>query len=215
MKNLFKIPTFIFILFFSISLLFTSCGNNKAYTTEITTADSLFTNLNYEEAKVHYLKALELKKNEIYPTEQITKIDDLKAKKIDFNYTNKIEAADVFFDNKEYDNAKRAYVDASSLKPNEAYPKARINEIEKLTTKVVVVKSQPYHIIAGSYAIEENANALQKKFSDNGRKSTVEKSRNGNFLVSLNSFATLTEAYNYLITLEDDFDTSIWVYRID
>ncbi|MBL4904553.1 MAG: SPOR domain-containing protein, partial [Flavobacteriaceae bacterium] len=89
------------------------------------------------------------------------------------------------------------------------------NEIEKLTTVVVVVKSEPYHVIAGSYAIEANATALQKKFSDNGRKSTIEKSRNGNFLVSLNSFATLTAAYNHLITLEDDFDTPIWVYRID
>ena len=176
MKNLFK-TSFALILFFSFSLLFTSCSNDKEYNSEITTADSLFTNQNYTKAKTHYLKAFELKKNETYPTEQITKIDDLKGKKVDFDYTNKIEAADAFFDNKEYNNAKRAYVDASTLKPGEAYPKAKINEIEKLTTIVEVTESKPYHVIAGSYAIEANADALHKKFSDKeGRKSTIEKS---------------------------------------
>mgnify|MGYP002639901559 CR=1 FL=1 len=218
MKNALQKTKYIYFLFFTllISLTFSSCNDNKAYTKEISTADSLFTNQKFKEAKIHYAKALELNKGEVYPTEQITKIDELISKKLDFNYQNKLQEADAFFENKEFDKAKRAYVDASNLKPNEGYPKAKINEIEKLTTaKPIVVTSKAYHVVAGSYAIEANALALQKGFSDNGRKSTVEKSRNGNFLVSLNSFTTITEAYNYLITLEDDFDTSIWVYKLN
>lgn len=209
-----RITTFL-IFAVSLSLLFISCGDNKAYNKAVSTADSLFNNQNYDEAKTHYLKALELKKDETYPTGQITKIDELKAKKIDFNYSAKIEQADAFLANKEYNNAKRAYVDAGNIKPSEAYPKAKIREIEEITNpKTVTAPSLSYHVIAGSYAIESNATALQKKFNDEGRTSTIERSRNGNYLVSLQSFATINEAYNYLITLEDDFDTSIWVYRI-
>ncbi len=217
MKNLVKKPTYIFLLVFTLilSITFSSCTDNKAYTVQIQKADSLFTGQKFEEAKAHYAKALELNKDEVYPTEQIKKINVLLSKRVDVNYSNKIKEADSFFKNKQYNKAKKAYVDAGNIKPNESYPKTKISEITIAATKVKVVESKPFHIIAGSYALRTNATERQKKLTAIGRKSTLIRSRDGNYLVSLNSLSTITKAYNYLITLEEDFDTSIWVYKID
>jgi len=218
MKNTFTAKKFIYLLFasLSITLLISSCGDDKAYNTAITTADKLFEEQKYDEAKTHYTKALELKKEEKYPLEKINKIEKIILKKLEFKYTNKISEADLFLENKEYAKAKTAYATASALKPNEKYPLLKIREIAGSLEKLVVKKdasSLPYQIIAGSYKIEQNATAFEKNLPADGKKISIIRSRNGNYLVSLNSFATLNEAYNYLITLEDEFDHTIWVYR--
>ena len=68
--------TFLLIFTLILSLAFYSCTDNKAYTTEVSTADSLFTIQKLNEAKLHYSKASKLKKDEVYPTAQIKKIDE-------------------------------------------------------------------------------------------------------------------------------------------
>ena len=164
-----------------------SCGDEgkKAYAAEIQKADALFAGQKYNDAKVVYTKALELKKDEVYPTEQIKKIDELLSKAIE----------------------------DSIIKSNEANEKTKTSEAE--TKEVKKAESKPFHIIAGSYAIKSNATAFQKSLKSKGRKSTIVRSRNGNYLVSLNSLETITKAYNYLNTLESDSDSSLWVYRIN
>lgn len=218
MKNTFTSKKFIYILVasLSMSLLISSCGDNKEYNTAITTADKLFEEQKYDEAKTYYAKALELKKEEKYPLEKINTIEEIMLKKVDFQYANKISEADLLFKNNEHAKAKIAYAAASVLKPNEQYPRLKISEITEGFEKSVVkkdVESLPFQIIAGSYKIEQNAVAFEKSLHANGKKISIIRSRNGNYLVSLNSFATLNEAYNYLITLEDEFDHTIWVYQ--
>jgi tetratricopeptide (TPR) repeat protein len=218
MKNTFTSKKFIYFLFasLSISLFISSCSDDKAYNTTIVTADKLFEEQKYDEAKTYYVKALELKKEEKYPLEKINKIKEIILKKVDFKYANKISEADLLFKNSEYAKAKIAYAAASALKPNKKYPTSKISEIVENFEKSVVkkdVSSLPYQIIAGSYKIEQNATAFEKSLHADGKKISIIRSRNGNYLVSLNSFATLNEAYNYLITLEDEFDHTIWVYR--
>ncbi|MDG2193266.1 MAG: hypothetical protein P8K77_00125 [Polaribacter sp.] len=218
MKNTITSKKFIYILVasLSMSLLISSCSDNKEYNTAITTADKLFEEQKYDEAKTYYTKALELKKEEKYPLEKINTIKEIMLKKIDFQYANKISEADLLFKNNEHANAKIAYAAASALKPNEQYPRLKISEITENFEKPVVKKdteSLPFQIIAGSYKIEQNAVAFEKSLHADGKKISIIRSRNGNYLVSLNSFATLNEAYNYLITLEDEFDHTILVYQ--
>lgn len=220
MKNTFKksTTTFLFLLTLIFSLTFTSCKdkeNTNAYAVQIQKADALFTAEKYEDAKTMYTKALELNKEETYPTEQIKKIDQLIATQKENNYLQKIQEADAFFNNKEYEKAKTAYEAASSIQPNESYPKTKLEEVAKATTAVSLANSKPFHIITGSFAINSNATAFQKSLTSKRIKSTILKSRNGNYLVSLNSFTTLTNAYNYLAASKNKFDTDVWVYKID
>ena len=220
MKKIFKQKSLIFSLLavFVISITFSSCNNNKAYDQEIKAADALFKKEQYLQSKTHYSKALTLKKGEAYPKDQIAKINTLLTQIKNEQYNAKIKEADAFFNNKEYKRAKRAYLSASTTKPNENYPKQKINEIDALTAKSTVDKSKPYLVVVGSYAIESNAYAHQKKLNNQGFKSTVVKSVIGNYLVSIKSFNTLTKSYNYLDALEDgdqeEYDPEVWVYKI-
>lgn len=214
MKNLFQRLTFTFLFGLFISLAFTSCGDDtkEAYVKEIIKADALFENKEYDEAKASYVKALGIKKDEVYPQGQIDKIDALSANKLDQNYKDKIKKADSLFANKEYAKAKAAYLDAITVKPSDSYPQTKINEINTLLKAKTVKKSAPYHIVMGSYAIEENALSFQKVLESNGRKSIIFKSREGNYLVSVKSLTTLTKAYNYLGDNKDNLGYSPWVY---
>jgi tetratricopeptide (TPR) repeat protein len=199
-----------------MSLMVLSCADKKTNATQIQKADSLFTIQKYKEAKTFYAKALAINKDEKHPAEQIKKIDELLSKKAEDSYNAKVIEADTFFKNKEYNKAKKAYSEASNLKPNETYPKSQISEITNATKQKVKVKNpKPFHIIAGSYEIKNNALGYQKELSKKGIETSLIKSRNGNYLVSLNSMSTITKAYNHMMTLEDDFDYTIWVYKID
>ncbi len=217
MKNLFKKTSYTFLFLFAliISLIFSSCGDKNGYTDQIKNADSLFKVEKFKESKVIYAKALQVKKDEIYPKEQIKKIDAILSKRLEDSYSIKIKEADAFLSKKEYSKAKRAYAAASVIKPNETYPKTKINEITKATAQVKVANANAYHIIAGSYAIQSNATKFQKSLTSKGRKSTIIRSRNGNYLVSLKALETITKAYNYRNTLKDASDASVWVYKID
>ena len=68
-----------------------------------------------------------------------------------------------------------------------------------------------------SYAIASNATAHQKKLNSKGYTTSIVKSSKGNFLLSIQSFSTLTKSYNYLESLDmsDDYDIDeAWVYEI-
>ena len=71
--------TFLFLATLLISLIFTSCSdkNQEAYNKEIKTADALFKKQQFNEAKTYYLKASQLKKDETYPKNQISKINTI------------------------------------------------------------------------------------------------------------------------------------------
>ena len=115
--------------------------NEAAYNHYIKLADESFTNNNLELAKGQYQDALRLKPNEEHPKQRITAVNKLLAdqarltadkEKIEFDYLMFIKQGDANFDQNKYQQAKVGYVRASQLKPNEAYPKNRLSEIESM-----------------------------------------------------------------------------------
>ncbi|MBN2669313.1 MAG: hypothetical protein JXR60_08790 [Bacteroidales bacterium] len=118
----------------------------KAYDKAIVDADKQLANKNLEQAKQLYLEASSIKPNEQYPKDKISEIDQalksLAAKsKLEQDYQQKISIADKAYNEKDWTSAKTAYVEASTLKPEEAYPKERISAIDGIIADVAKQKT--------------------------------------------------------------------------
>ncbi|MEQ8909678.1 MAG: hypothetical protein RIC95_10830 [Vicingaceae bacterium] len=113
-------------------LMASAAKKEQEYLAAIETADNALAAKKYEEAKSAYENGSGIKPNEEYPKNKIKEINDFIAKQEakEEEYQAKIKAADDALGNKEYETAKTTYQEASSLKPTEAYPKEKIQEIE-------------------------------------------------------------------------------------
>ncbi len=107
----------------------------------IVDADRMFGETKLNEAKNKYNEALKIKPGEAYPASQIAKIDKLiaeenekKAQELALN--NKYQAAltkgETALKAGKLSDAKTAFTEASTLKPNEETPKNKLAEIELL-----------------------------------------------------------------------------------
>ncbi len=116
----------------------------KAYADAIAAADNLFNQNKLTEARTQYVKAKEIKPAESYPQTRINAIDkQLAADKANTEkYNGFIKVADEAFAKNDYSAAKSAYQQASSIKPNEQYPKDKIAEIDRLVADSAAKKSQ-------------------------------------------------------------------------
>jgi N-acetylmuramoyl-L-alanine amidase len=90
---------------------------------------------NFEEAINLYKQALEIKPNDPYAKTKISKLNELilKAKnedEVNKKYNNRMALADAFFNEKQWEDAKKAYKEALVLKPNETKPKEKIVQID-------------------------------------------------------------------------------------
>jgi isoprenylcysteine carboxyl methyltransferase (ICMT) family protein YpbQ len=104
------------------------------YQSAIAKADQEFSSKNYDLAKADYQNASTIKPDESYPKTKIAEISTLLAgiQQTEQNYQSTIAKADQEFGTKNYDLAKASYESASSIKPEEKYPKAKIAEISTL-----------------------------------------------------------------------------------
>lgn len=108
------------------------------YLKEITMADEYYVSKDFENAEIHYKKAVKLrngvKPKDKYAQNMLLKIQGLiKAQAKNQNsYNDIISNADILFDKKEYNSAKLGYQKALTIIPGEKYPKNKINEINKL-----------------------------------------------------------------------------------
>jgi tetratricopeptide (TPR) repeat protein len=107
------------------------------YKSLIADADNNFKNKIYPVAKDKYQKALVLKPAEVYPKDQITKIDELinelqKADEKDKQYAQFIQDAQDAFQAKKLKDARDLYQKGYNLKPFEPLPPMRIAEIDRL-----------------------------------------------------------------------------------
>ena len=78
-----------------------------------------------------------LSPREIYPQDQLKKIKDIldkqnSAEQSEQKYASLISSGDAAFEAKNYIAAKRDFSSALSIKPEESYPKDKLNEIEEL-----------------------------------------------------------------------------------
>lgn len=125
---------------------------NEKYNKLISSADGSFTSKNYEASLSDYQAALKLKSSEVYPKNQITKIEDilaeLKRKEEEISVTNNaqkqkqeqynkfIKNADAAFLGKQYENAKLIYEQALGIMPSETYAKQKIKEIKEILAEI-------------------------------------------------------------------------------
>lgn len=111
----------------------------KQYQKIIDTADKLFGEKNYTEARGLYERADGLRPGEMYPSQQIRKIDgilaaaknDEKKERNEQAYNDAIKKADALFGNKDFKKARDVYNEAYSIKPAN-YPKSQIDKINKM-----------------------------------------------------------------------------------
>ncbi len=118
-------------------------ANNRYYAI-IATADGHFNNKKYIDAKTTYTNALNIKPNEEYPQKRITEINQILASQnlLNDKYLAAIATADRHFINKKYNDAKATYNNALQIKPNEAYPKQKIAEIDVLLAEMMAAKAK-------------------------------------------------------------------------
>lgn len=107
--------------------------NDELYKKTVEAANSLRDQKKYKEALAKYEEAAKIK-DELFVKEQISSInktiaDEKAAAELDAKYNASVAAGDQLFNQKKYEEAKVKYSEASGLKPAEAHPKQRLNEI--------------------------------------------------------------------------------------
>ncbi len=109
---------------------------DSQYQGVIARADKLFAERSWTLARAEYSKAAALKPGESYPATKIAAIDqalaavDAEKRSLEENYRAMIGKGDSLLALKSYDPARFEYMNASGLKPSEAYPKKKIAEID-------------------------------------------------------------------------------------
>lgn len=103
----------------------------------ITQADNAFSGRNYDSARTSYREALNLKPLEGYPRQRLEEIERILARQQEQEkrYREMIAQADNAFNRTDYAPARTIYQEASVLKPEEAYPKQKIQEISDILSR--------------------------------------------------------------------------------
>jgi hypothetical protein len=125
---------------------------NDKYDALIAKADKSFDGKKFAEALNDYKDALQLKPDEQHPKDRIAEINgqlDAAAKEKaekerlareaadkEQRYKDLVASADRAFTAKDYPTARTAYTDALSVKPEEAHPKERLADIERLLAEL-------------------------------------------------------------------------------
>ena len=118
-------------------ILALAVAKEKAYTDAIALADNSFNKKDYASAQADYRKALTIIADGTYPASRIKEIDQIlekeqQAKALDDHYKSVIANADKSFDSESYEDARKIYTEALTIKPNEEYPTGRISKINVL-----------------------------------------------------------------------------------
>ncbi len=107
------------------------------YNNLVNEADNLFGNKSYTEAIATYKQSLTLKPDEVYPKQQIEKIQAIvdKIEADNLNYSKLIADADSFAQNNKLEEAVNSYKEALKIKPDETYPKEKISSLQAIIDK--------------------------------------------------------------------------------
>ncbi|RXQ97542.1 tetratricopeptide repeat protein [Ancylomarina salipaludis] len=151
---------------------------DEKYKALIDLADKFFAENNYEQAKINYQSALEVKKVEAYPQEQLAKIKALELeqkqnaenearrlaaeKVLNEQYAKLIESADEAFDLKQYETAKSHYTAALKLKSDEVYPQNQIQEIDNKLDYLKQMKAANEKLMAEKKALRAEYDRIIK-----------------------------------------------------
>ncbi|MCL2041493.1 MAG: tetratricopeptide repeat protein [Bacteroidales bacterium] len=97
----------------------------------IANGDRFFTSEKYADAKTEYEAALKLMPNSAVAKEKIAAVKT-KVQDIDSEYKRQITAGDALYRQNELEEAKTAYQAAVQLKPDQPYPKQKIEQIDNI-----------------------------------------------------------------------------------
>ena len=163
---------------------------NREYQNAILLADQQFNGKEYGNSRINYEKASEIKPAETYPKTQIAEIERLLAlQELDENYREIILAADVYFKEESWDNAKSEYEKALEIKPEENYPKSQLVKIENL------IRQQQERVLAEQRAAED----MER------RRAEIEKRQQQMSERQEMSEASLDQLYGEYVQLADGF----------
>jgi len=146
------------------------------YAAIIAKADQYFTDEDYENAKLQYETAVQLKPDASHASSRLTEIativaaielakaeEEARQKALDESYFAAIEAADQFFTSQDYISARPRYEEASALKPKEQYPIQQIAEIDRLFAAEkdrnydLAINSGDEYFNAGNYLLAQQS----------------------------------------------------------
>ncbi len=157
----------------------TDAAITSKYNSSISKADAAFNKKDYTSAKTAYNEALGIKPSEAYPKAKLTEIDKLiatalandaaeknriaKENELNDKYNAAIAKADKSLLTKDYTSAKTAYNEALGIKPSEAYPKAKLTEIDKLLATALANDAAEKNRIAKENELNDKYNAAIAK----------------------------------------------------
>ncbi|MDD4602864.1 MAG: hypothetical protein PHF97_03550, partial [Bacteroidales bacterium] len=159
---------------------------DEQYISILHKADELLKSKSYEPARSEYLKASNIKPDEIYPKEKLSEIGKIleelaKSKELEMEnikaletkYLALINEADKDFKAKLYEQARSVYSNALNFKPESQYPKEKIDAIDKLLADakrqeadyISAVDSGDHLMVSKSYSLAkiQYGNALKIK----------------------------------------------------
>lgn len=141
---------------------------DRQYKLAIAAADTEFSQKTYEQSRVNFVKASQLKPAEDYPKSKISEIDNLLVhnKTLDAKYKGIIARADRSFGTKDYKGAKSIYQEALTVKPNEAYPKDKISEIDGLLLAMLAKDKQGKEDAYNQAIAQGDSNFGTKSYSE-------------------------------------------------
>lgn len=136
------------------------------YKAALTKGDQLLASGTYDQAKIEYANALNLKPAEQYPRDKIAEIDgklaEMKAREDAYQAT--LATADQLLAQKKYEEARTEYQNALVVKPMADYPKEKIAEINKALEELLGKQKYYDNLIAeadSSFREKEYAQAKE------------------------------------------------------
>lgn len=141
---------------------------DNAYKGLIAEADEFAKNKEYENAKLKYAEAQNVKPSEEYPAKQIKQIDAITEKIATRNAENQkykelLAGADKMFEDKDYQGAKKQYIQATEMNPKDDYPKEKLKEIEKIYSEIAREKKYKILITDADRLFDNKEYDLAKK----------------------------------------------------
>ncbi|WP_372641132.1 hypothetical protein [Ancylomarina sp.] len=142
---------------------------NAEFSLAINKGDGEFQKRNYIDAKSFYTTALSLKAKEVYPQNQITKIDDLLLSQkgkleaqrlLEETFNAFIELADKNFVEANYEQAKVNYKSAIGVKPTEKYPIDQLTKIKEIEVELKLNAENEAKRLAAEKASKDKYDAL-------------------------------------------------------
>lgn len=200
----------------AIALYLFVYSTDARFNNNVGKADRLLNAELYEQAREFYLEAFSLKPDEVYPKDQLLKIDSmLTAHQVAGQYKMMLGQADSLFVFKDYENARTIYLEAARINPGDPYPFDQISQIEVILAEATTTEPAiegNYHIVVGVFENETNAVQMQQKLREKGFNSLIIARREFDMkAVTYGAYSNIHEAYNDLPNVRQELKSDAWV----